>query len=82
MQTGKPDSDEYETKIKKGKKYLLFLAQKDVSLTGGEIIYDAVGVEQGIIEIKENNKLNSYYDEGIMTKYDGESLSKLAAEIK
>ena len=82
MQTGKPDSDEYETKIKKGKKYLLFLAQKDVSLTGGEIIYDAVGVEQGIIEIKENNKLYSYYDEGIMTKYDGESLSKLAAEIK
>ena len=62
--------------------FLLLLAQNDVTLTGGEITYEEVGVEQRIIEIKENNKQYSYYDEGIMTKYDGESLSKLAAEIK
>ena len=34
------------------------------------------------LDMDSLNKLYSYYDEGIMTKYDGESLSKLAAEIK
>ncbi len=81
-QVGKPDSNDYETKIKKGQKYLLFLCQKNLELTGGEILYDATGVEQGIVEIKSNNKLYSYYDEGIMQEYDGVDLSKLEAKIK
>lgn len=38
---GKPNDDDYETKIKKGKRYLLFLCQKDLESTKGEIIYDA-----------------------------------------
>ena len=80
-QNGKPDSDEYETKIKKDQRYLLFLFQKDTELTNGEIIYDAAGAEQGIVEIKENNKLYSYYDIGIMPEYDGSDFVKLEDQI-
>lgn len=78
---GKPNDDDYETKIKKGKRYLLFLCQKDLESTKGEIIYDAAGVEQGIVEIKNNNKLYSYYDTGIMPEYDGKDLEKLENQI-
>jgi lipoprotein len=80
-QMGKPNDDDYETKIKKGKRYLLFLCQKDLESTKGEIIYDAAGVEQGIVEIKNNNKLYSYYDTGIMPEYDGKDLEKLENQI-
>ena len=80
-QMGKPNDDNYETKIKKGQKYLLFLGQKDLSATKGEIIYDAIGVEQGIVEINNNDTLYSYFDTGIMPEYDGKKLSNLVAEI-
>ena len=46
IQTGK-------VKIKKGQKYLLFLGQKDLSATNGKVIYDAIGMEQGIVEINK-----------------------------
>lgn len=77
-QMGKPGIDEYETKIKQDKKYILFLAQKTLT---DEAVYDANGIEQGILEINENNRLYSYFDEGVMPEYDGEKLSKLEAEI-
>jgi len=80
-QYGKPDSDEYETKIKKGQKYLLFLSQKDLEATNGEVIFDATGMEQGIVEIQENNKLYSYYDIGIMPTYNGADFVKLEKEL-
>jgi len=80
-QLGKPNDDTYETKIKRGQKYLLFLAQKDLSSTKGEIVYDAVGMEQGILEIHSNDTLYCYFDIGIMPEYNGEKLSKLEAEI-
>ena len=79
LQLGKLDSDDYETKIKKGKKYLLFLHKKDFK---EEDIYDATGMEQGIIEIKEHNKLYSYADEGsIMKTFDGKDLNNILNEI-
>ena len=77
-QVGKPDSDKYETKIKKDRKYLLFLCKKDIV---DEDVYDATGVEQGIVEIKDNHKLYSYFDEGIMPEYDGKDISKISNEI-
>lgn len=79
MQTGKPDSDNFETKIKKDSNYILFLNSKDLQ---GVKVYDCAGAEQGIFEIKSNNKLLSYVDFGISTKYEDEHKDKLITEIK
>lgn len=77
-QVGKPDSDEYETKLKKGKQYLLFLCKKE---TAGEAVYDAAGMEQGIVEIKNNQKLYSYTDIGAMAALDGKDFAVLQQEL-
>lgn len=78
-QTGKPDSDDYETKIKKDTQYVLFLRQKYGNSTPP--LYDAAGVEQGIVEIKPDNRLYSYTDEGFMANYDAKPTSILMEEI-
>ena len=77
-QVGEFDSDQYETKIKKNKRYLLFLLRKS---TTDEVIYDATGIEQGILEIQDDNKLYSYTNEGIMSTYDGKYLDEIIKDI-
>ena len=77
-QMGKPDSDDYETKIKKDRKYLLFLCKKDIP---EEEIYDAAGMEQGIVEINDNNKMYPYGDIGIMKTLNGKDFSEIQKKI-
>lgn len=81
-QSGKPGSDHYETKIKKNQKYILFLMKKGILSPDGQPIYDAVGVEQGILEVQAGDKLYSYTDQGFMPSYDGQSADSLMQEIK
>lgn len=79
-QFGKPDSDDYETKIKKDQKYLLFLMQKPID--SNQPIYDAVGLEQGILEIQANDTLYCYYDDGVMPTFDGKPADILLEQVR
>lgn len=74
LQTGKPDSDNYETKLKKDKNYILFLNSKKFN---GETVYDCTGIEQGIFEIKQDDTIYSYVDFGISATFDGKTKKEL-----
>lgn len=71
LQGGKPDSDDCEKKLKKDRRYVLFLNPKDFQ---GETVYDCTGVEQGIFEVDNNNRLYSYVDFGICATFDNKPL--------
>ncbi len=78
LQSGRPNSDDYETKLKSGKKYLLFLNSKSFN---GETVYDCTGIEQGIVEIKENGQLYSYADFGVSATLDGKAANTFKKQI-
>ncbi len=59
---------------------MLFLLDK--KLEEAEPVYDAVGAEQGIIEITNSRKIYCYYDDGVMPTYDGKSLDTLKQDIR
>lgn len=79
LQTGKPDSDQFETKLKEQHAYILFLNSKTFN---GETVYDCAGIEQGIFEIQEDGQLYAYSDMGISLDYDRQSKNRLLSEIK
>lgn len=74
LQTGKPTSDDYETKLDEGGEYILFLNSK---LFNGKTVYDCTGIEQGIFEIDEKGNLYAYADFGISAAYDNKSADLL-----
>ena len=78
LQTGKPNSDNYETKLKSGKEYILYLNSKTFE---GETVYDCTGIEQGIFEIKENGQVYSYVDFGISRTFDNKSIDALKSTV-
>ncbi|MBR2405681.1 MAG: hypothetical protein IKB04_01335 [Clostridia bacterium] len=59
FQLGAEESDNYETKIKKNKTYVLFLTKNYTRETesGEEIIYNSISFEQGIFEVNDAKKL-------------------------
>lgn len=77
-QMGAFDTDNYETKIKKDKKYILFLKQKP---NIDEVVYDSAGSEQGIVEILDDDTLLSYFDEGISDELNKMKVDKIKSEI-
>ncbi len=79
LQTGKPNSDDYETKLKKDNSYILFLNSKKFN---GETVYDCTGIEQGIFEIKQDGNLYSYVDFGISATFDNKSTNILKEELR
>lgn len=78
LQTGKPNSDNYETKLKENGEYLLFLNSKTFC---GETVYDCTGIEQGIVEINPDSSLYSYADFGISATFDNKSVKTLKEEL-
>lgn len=74
LQTGKPDSDNYETKLNQNGEYILYLNSKTFN---GETVYDMTGIEQGIFEVDKNGKLYSYVDFGVSATLDNKSVSTL-----
>lgn len=78
LQTGKPDSDNYETKLKENEEYILFLNSK---IFYGETVYDCTGIEQGIFEIKQDGSLYSYADFGISATFDNKSAKNFKEEL-
>lgn len=79
LQTGSPQSDNYETKLKEGKEYVLFLNSKEFN---GDKVYDCTGIEQGIIEIQSGGRLYSYVDFGVGQMVDQMQRSEIEKEIK
>ncbi|MEE1053317.1 MAG: membrane lipoprotein lipid attachment site-containing protein [Acutalibacteraceae bacterium] len=79
LQMGKPNSDNFETKLKPNKEYILFLNSKDFN---GETVYDCTGIEQGIFEINDNGKIYTYADFGISAKFDNKDKNELINKIK
>lgn len=79
LQTGKPNSDKYETKLDEKKEYILFLNPKSFN---GETVYDCTGIEQGIVEIKENGEMYSFADFGVAKTFDGKSVGSLKQQIE
>lgn len=78
-QTGLPDSDEMETKVKANQQYVLFLnkEQYDENTT----VYEPSGIEQGVVMVNNDGTLCSYSDEGFMPQYDGKTLETLKNNI-
>lgn len=79
IQTGKHDSDDMETKLKAGEKYILFLVLQSFR---GEPAYYCVGGEQGIFRIEKNGKIYSYYDTAFGAKADGSMVTDFKAQIE
>ena len=79
LQSGMPDSDDFETKLKAGKEYLLFLNSKTF---GGETVFDCTGLEQGIVEVRENGELYCYADFGISATFDGETINAFKSKLE
>lgn len=79
LQMGKPDSDDYETKLKIDHEYVLFLNSKAFQ---GETVYDCTGIEQGIFEVDGNNKLYSYVDFGICATFDNKSINMFREKLE
>lgn len=79
-QFGKPDDDEYETKIDMSQKYVMFLLKVD--FPDGRTIYDAVGMEQGIFKILPDNTVMCNSDEGFLPSYDGTLADTFINDIK
>ena len=75
MQMGEPTSDDYETKLRLGKNYLLFLTKAFTRSTeqGDQTVYAAIGVEQGVFEIAKTGALKAYSRIGMSTKIDGKN---------
>lgn len=78
LQMGKPDSDDYETKLKIDHEYVLLLNSK---IFQGETVYDCTGIEQGIFEVDKNNKLYSYVDFGVCATFDNKSINAFREKI-
>lgn len=83
MQMGDPASDEYETKLRSDNDYLLFLAKAFTRPVedGGQTVYAAIGVEQGIFEITKADTLKAYSRLGISAQIDGKSNTAFGQEL-
>lgn len=84
FQLGADGSDNYETKIKKNKTYVLFLTYNYSRETskGEETIYNSISFEQGIFEVNGSGKLKSCTRIGVAPKLDNMNLSALKEEIQ
>lgn len=85
FQLGADDSDEYETKIKKNKTYVLFLTEnytRETETGEKEIIYNSISFEQGIFEVNGAGKLKPCTRIGVAPKLDNMSLANLKLEIR
>ena len=95
-QFGKYESNEYTTKLKLNTKYLIFLHERNyekefdetrakefnVFFENDKILYQLVGCESGIFEIRPDDTLYSYVDYGYGPSFDGKHYSELVKEIQ
>ncbi len=84
FQLGTEESDEYETKIKKNKTYVLFLTRNYTRETenGEEVIYNSISFEQGIFEINGAGKLKPCTRIGAAPRLKDMSLEDLRLKIQ
>lgn len=85
FQLGVDGSDEYETKIKRNKTYVLFLTEnytRDTQAGESEVIYNSISFEQGIFEINGSGRLKSLTKIGVAPKMDNMNLTDLKGEIQ
>ena len=83
FQLGADGSDNYETKIKKNKNYVLFLTYNYSREINGteEKIYNSISFEQGIFEVNGSGKLKTCTRIGVAPKLDNMNLSSLREKI-
>lgn len=76
---GAMGSDEMEAKLILNEPYILFLASKEFE---SSIVYDAVGVGQGIYQQLPDGTIHSYYDGPIATEWEGQSAVRFILSIE
>lgn len=84
FQLGTDTTDDYETKLKEGKSYLLFLTEnfiRDVENDESEVIYNSISFEQGIFEVSKSGTLIPYSRIGASHEVAKQSLSDLSKSI-
>lgn len=85
FQLGADGSDEFETKLKKGRTYVLFLMKnytRETETGETEVIYNSISFEQGIFEVNGAGKLKAYTTLGEAPRMQDMKLSELKEKIR